>query len=117
MLIQLQSRTAKHDIGKRQHSMERCFSRSKRYGYKRARWRRLWRVLIQEYLTCAIQNIIMLVRNTKEQDSAAQACSCTILVDTLKSPMYMGKRRCSHVQETQKELQPRIQNVSRSPDN
>jgi hypothetical protein len=73
MLIQSQSLAAKRDIGKRQHLMERCFARSKRYGYKRARWRRLWRVQIQEYLTCAIQNIIVLVRNAKEQDSAAQA--------------------------------------------
>ncbi len=72
MLIQSQSLSAKRDIAKRQHLMERCFARSKRYGYKRARWRRLWRVQIQEYLTCAIQNIMVLVRNVKEQDSAAQ---------------------------------------------
>ena len=73
MLIQSQNLAAKRDIGKRQHLMVRCFVRSKRYGYKRVRWRRLWRVQIQEYLTCAIQNIMVLVRNTKEQDSAAQA--------------------------------------------
>ena len=73
MLIQSQSLAAKRDIGKRQHLMERSFAHSKRYGYKRARWRRLWRVQIQEYLTAAIQNIMVLVRNIKEQDSAAQA--------------------------------------------
>ncbi|MBI3600828.1 MAG: transposase [Nitrospinae bacterium] len=43
--------------------MERSFAQSKRYGYDRARWRGLWRVKIQEYLTCAIQNIQVLVKH------------------------------------------------------
>jgi transposase len=73
MLILSQSRASKRDIHKRQYLMERSFARSKRYGYKRARWRRLWRVQIQEYLTAAIQNMMVLVRYSKEQDGAAQA--------------------------------------------
>ncbi|CAB1060094.1 hypothetical protein D1BOALGB6SA_4859, partial [Olavius sp. associated proteobacterium Delta 1] len=36
------------------------------YGFKRARWRRLWRVQIQEYLTAAIQNIKILLKDVKE---------------------------------------------------
>jgi hypothetical protein len=50
--------------------MERSFARSVRFGFKRARWRRLWRVRIQEYLTAAIQNIMILVRNVKEPGTA-----------------------------------------------
>ena len=73
MQAQSQSRKSKGDINKRQHLMERCFARGTRYGYQRARWRRLWRVKIQEYLTCAIQNIMVLVQNFKEQNSAAHA--------------------------------------------
>jgi hypothetical protein len=46
--------------------MERSFARGTRYGYKRARWRRLWRVQIQEYLTASIQNIMVLLRHIKE---------------------------------------------------
>jgi len=42
--------------------MERSFARAKRYGYDRARWRGLGRMRIQEYLTCAIQNIQVLVK-------------------------------------------------------
>ncbi len=57
------SNTSKQDIRTRQHLMERSFAQSKRYGYDRARWRGLWRVKIQEYLTCAIQNIQVLVRH------------------------------------------------------
>ena len=50
--------------------MERSFARAKRYGYKRARWRRLWRVQIQEYLTASIQNIMVLLGHIKEPDPA-----------------------------------------------
>lgn len=66
MLIRSQSRAAKRDIRKRQHLMERSFARGTRYGYQRSRWRRLWRVQIQEYLTASIQNIMVLFRNVKE---------------------------------------------------
>ena len=66
MLNQTNSREAKKDIRTRQHLMERSFARGTRYGYKRARWRRLWRVQIQEYLTSSIQNIMILVRHIKE---------------------------------------------------
>ena len=73
MLAQSKTDQARCDIKKRQHLMERSFARSTRYGYQRARWRRLWRVKIQEYLTATIQNILVLVCNVKEQDKAAQA--------------------------------------------
>ena len=71
MLIQSESCISKRDIRKRQHLMERSYARSKRYGYKRARWRRLWRVQIQEYLTASIQNIMVLIKYIKEQDRVA----------------------------------------------
>lgn len=54
------------DIKTRMHLMERSFARSVRYGYKRARWRRLWRVQIQEYITASIQNIMILIKNTEK---------------------------------------------------
>lgn len=57
---------SKRDIRMRKHLMERSFARAVRFGFKRARWRRLWRVKIQEYLTAAIQNILTLVRYVKE---------------------------------------------------
>jgi transposase len=67
MLDQANSKEAKKDIRTRQHFMERSFARATRYGYQRARWRRLWRVQIQEYLTSTIQNIKVLIGNIKEQ--------------------------------------------------
>ena len=57
------STASRQDIRTRQHLMERSFARGTRYGFDRARWRNLWRVKIQEYLTCAIQNIQVLVKH------------------------------------------------------
>lgn len=57
---------AKKDLRMRQHLMERSFARAVGYGLGRARWRRLWRVRIQEYLTSAIQNIQILIRHGKD---------------------------------------------------
>ena len=58
------SSRSRRDIRTRKHLMERSFARATQYGFKRARWRRLWRVQIQEYLTSTIQNIKILVKNT-----------------------------------------------------
>jgi transposase len=65
-----QSAGSKKDIKTRQHLMERSFARAVRFGFKRARWRGLWRVQIQEYLTAAIQNIMILMQNVKEPGTA-----------------------------------------------
>jgi transposase len=54
---------SKRDIRTRQHLMERSFARGTRYGFDKARWRGLWRMRIQEYLTCAIQNIQVLIKH------------------------------------------------------
>ena len=72
MLTKARSAAAKADIKTRQHLMERTFARAKRYGYKRARWRRLWRVQIQEYITASIQNIMVLLANTKKPAEGAK---------------------------------------------
>jgi len=65
------SAKAKRDIKTRQHLMERSFARGQRLGMKRARWRRLWRMEIQEYLTCAIQNIQVLISRVGPGKKAA----------------------------------------------
>ena len=70
MLKQATSPESKKDIRTRQHLMERTFAQATRYGYQRARWRRLWRVQIQEYLTAAIQNIKILLKDVKEPATA-----------------------------------------------
>ena len=72
MLNQANSKQSKKDIKTRQHLMERSFARAERYGFKRARWRRLWRVQIQEYLTATIQNIKILVKENSKPHAAVE---------------------------------------------
>jgi len=68
-----QSRKAKRDIKTRQHLSERSFARSKRYGFKRARWRRLWRMEIQDFLIAALQNILILANHSHANMSKSNA--------------------------------------------
>ena len=62
MIKQANSSASKRDLKQRQQLSERSFAQSTRYGFKRARWRRLWRMQIQDYLIAAIQNITKLIK-------------------------------------------------------
>lgn len=68
------SRASKADLKKRQHISERSFADGKtRFGLRRARWRNLWRVEIQEFLIATIQNIQKLIRyGEKHRESIAK---------------------------------------------
>lgn len=65
MLTIAHSPEAKRDLKTRMHLSERSFAQASRYGYKRARWRRLWRMQIQDFLIAAIQNIQILIKHMK----------------------------------------------------
>jgi IS5 family transposase len=54
---------SKIDQKKRHHFMERSFAEGKRYGYKRARWRGLCRVSIQQLLVASVQNLMKILRH------------------------------------------------------
>jgi transposase len=73
MLHYATSRKAKRDIKTRQHLSERSFARSMRYGFKRARWRRVWRMQIQDFLIAATQNIMVLITQSQEKLSKSNA--------------------------------------------
>jgi hypothetical protein len=73
MLQYAMSREAKRDIKIRQHLSERSFGHSTRYGHKRARWRRLWRIQIQHFLITATQNITVLIGHSGEKSSKSNA--------------------------------------------
>lgn len=78
MRLKSRSAASRADIRTRQHLMERSFARAVRFGFKRARWRRLWRVQIQEYLISAIQNIMVLLKFDKERKASAMRCISSI---------------------------------------
>jgi transposase len=76
MIKESKSRESKKDIKTRQHLSERSFARSTRYRFKRARWRNLWRMEIQDYLIGAIQNITVLINQPKSRLSKSDVIEC-----------------------------------------
>ncbi len=81
------------DLKRRQHVCEGSFGAAKRYGYKRARWRRLWRVEIQNYLICTIQNITKLIKHRNKRCYAAASLHSDWSYDLLMSGLQ--KFRCN----------------------
>jgi len=60
---QATSKEARRDYARRRHLMEGSFARSVNcHGGKRARWRRLWRQQIQDWLIAACLNVRLLVK-------------------------------------------------------
>lgn len=60
---QSHSAAGRRDRRRRQHLVEGSFAdAANNHGFKRARWRRLWRVQIQDWLIAGIQNIKLLLK-------------------------------------------------------
>jgi transposase len=77
---QAHSLAARRGRKRRHHLMERSFAdAANNHHFKRARWRRLWRQQIQDYLIAAIQNVRILLANQNPKKSAAAALSSLIL--------------------------------------
>jgi hypothetical protein len=58
--------------------MEQSFAdATNNHHFKRARWRRLWRQQIQDYLIAAIQNVRILLAHQNPNKSAAAALRWT----------------------------------------
>ena len=72
---QAHSSEARKDRRRRQAIIEQSFAdAANNHGFKRSRWRRLWRQQIQDYLIAAIQNIrILLSRGGKDASAGAAA--------------------------------------------
>ncbi len=71
---QSHSRAAKRDRQRRKWRMEGSFGdAATHHGFKRARWRRLWRQRIQDLLIATVQNLRILIRHAGRR--ARGACS------------------------------------------
>jgi hypothetical protein len=92
MRSQAESAQGRADRKTRQHLMERSFGHGTRYGIKQARWRRLWRVEIQEYLTAAVQNLVVLIHYLKEPLRAVAKALSQPTVDSAGGRPADGKR-------------------------
>jgi hypothetical protein len=72
--VQAHSAEARRDRLRRQAIMEQSFAdAANNHGFKRSRWRRLWRQEIQDYLIAGIQNIRILLRPGATGASAGAA--------------------------------------------
>jgi transposase len=71
---QSRSMAARRDRRRRMHVMEGSFADAANcHGFKRARWRRLWRQQIQNHLVAACQNIRLLLRSNNGKPGLALA--------------------------------------------
>jgi hypothetical protein len=69
---QSHSAAGKRDRVRRKWLMEGSFADgANNHGFKRARWRRLWRQQIQDYLIAVVQNIRILIRHGDQKPTAA----------------------------------------------
>jgi hypothetical protein len=65
---------AQRDRRRRQHLIEGSFAQAaNQHGFKRSRWRRLWRQQIQDWLIAAVQNVKILLKATVKKHLAAMA--------------------------------------------
>jgi hypothetical protein len=89
---QAHSEAARRDRRRRQHLAEGSFAdAANNHGFKRARWRRLWRVQIQDWLIAAVQNIKILAKNwLKSAYSGAAALSAPFRL--LRRPFPTSRR-------------------------
>jgi transposase len=82
---QAHSKRARRDRKRRHHFMERSFAdAANNHHFKRARWRRLWRQQIQDYLIAAIQNVRILLAHQNPKRSAAVVLICPASLTNLQ---------------------------------
>jgi len=106
---QAHSFAARRNRKRRQHLMEASFAdAANNHHFKRARWRRLWRQQIQDYLIAAIQNVRILLAHQNPKRSAAAALDAAVAsAKNLLHPL----RRCVGLIKARSGTQPRLQIV------
>lgn len=74
---QARSQAARRDWKRRKHIMEGSFAdASNNHGFKRARWRGLWRQQIQDWLIAAVQNLRILLKMPHWRRSVEVCAMC-----------------------------------------
>jgi len=79
---QSQSPEGRRDRRRRMHLMERSFAEAaSQHGFKRSRWRRLWRQRIQDCLIALVQNLRILLRGPRLRPAESLAAHYTKFID------------------------------------
>jgi len=74
------TKEAKRNRDRRKWRMEGSFAQSANlHGFKRSRWRRLWRQRIQDHIICAIENVKILISNAPKRTRGVAAAQCRSL--------------------------------------
>ncbi len=94
--MQANSAVAKRDRRRRQHLMEGSFAdAANNHGFKRARWRRLWRQEIQDWLIAAIQNVrILMAHPLRPVHTTAQAVRALVVLPSAGRCGFRIDERC-----------------------
>ena len=91
---QAHSAAARRDRARRQHLAEVSFAdAANQHGFKRVRWRRLWRAQIQDWLIAAIQNIKILLKQHLSPAATASAALRVVPSPWLRWLFYRLCRR------------------------
>lgn len=95
---QAHSAAARRSRKRRQQLMEQSFAdAANNHHFKRARWRRLWRQQIQDYLIAAIQNVRILLQHVAPKCSLAAAArllsldNLSLREPSICSTLYLSK--------------------------
>lgn len=87
---QARSAAAMKDRVRRKHLMEGSFADARNnQGFKRARWRGLWRQQIQDWLIAAVQNLRILMRRSGKQAAGAVASAISELKTAFAPLMFL----------------------------
>jgi hypothetical protein len=77
---QSHSQATRQDRQRRQYLMEGSFAdAANNHGFKRARWRRLWRQQIQDWIIAAVQNIRLMIKHSRPKEAAAGVISVALV--------------------------------------
>ena len=83
---QAQSEAARRDRARRKHLMEGSFAdATNNHGFKRARWRGLWRQQIQDWLIAAVQNLRILLKKASKLAGESVVSSTPAIALALRS--------------------------------
>lgn len=87
------SLAAYRDRRRRMHLSEGSFAdAANNYGFKRSRWRRLWRQQIQDYLIATIQNVKIMLKNLQPLSCPAMVVRKSMLETDLFSSFAVTKQ-------------------------
>lgn len=93
-LADLRTKPARADLKRRHHFMERSFAVAVRYGFKRCRWRELWRAEIHELLVATAQNVAVIARNRLRKPCATLAARVAAIATSFAPTLALPATPC-----------------------